>query len=143
MLLTVLWQPVPAKHDDFVSWLSGEFIPNMLESPEVLRTRIFKLQHASVFADGKMETKSTENMYQYMTIWEFETEELPWEIMVFLGSSERWRYYVDGGHLMWQIAQFNVGHVYPENVHDAEAKRVDSLGKGLAEDGNVDKKENA
>jgi hypothetical protein len=132
MFVTVLWQPLPDKHDAFVTWLSDDFIPGMLESPEVLRTRIFTLQHASAFADGKAATKSTQGMYQYMTMWEFESEELPWEIMVLLGSSEMWRYYVDGGHLQWQIAQYVAGRIYPEegNVEDVEAKRVDS-GKGL------------
>jgi len=100
MFITVLWQPEDAVHDDFVEWFRTDFAPGMLESPELLRTRIFKLQRASLQVGGQLEEKSISEMYQYMTIWEFDCDELPWEILVYLGSSERWRYYVEGGHLV-------------------------------------------
>lgn len=100
MFITVLWQPVDAVHDDFVDWFRTDFAPGMLESPELLRTRIFKLQHATLLESETLAEKNTSAMYQYMTIWEFDCDDLPWEILVYLGSSERWRYYVEGGHLV-------------------------------------------
>lgn len=100
MWIVVLWQPVDAVHDQFVEWFRDEFAPGMLESPELLRTRIFKLEKASLVKDQLREEQRVESMYQYMTLWEFDCDELPWEILVYLGSSERWRYYVEGGHLV-------------------------------------------
>ena len=95
-----MWQPVEAAHDQFVKWFTDEFAPGMLESPELLRLRVFKLENASLIQDKKVEQKSPGSMYQYLTFWEFDCDELPWEILVYLGSSERWRYYVEGGHLV-------------------------------------------
>lgn len=100
MWIVVLWQPVDAYHDEFVSWFSKEFAPGMLESPELLRMRIFKLDNASTVKDQKHEQQNTKPMYQYMTFWEFDCDDLPWEILLYLGGSERWRYYVEGGHLV-------------------------------------------
>ena len=96
MWIVVLWQPLPSIHDEFIEWFRGEFLPGMLESPELLRTRVFKLDHASVVSDRKHATVDKESMYQYMTLWEFDSEELPWEVLIYLGSSERWRYYAEG-----------------------------------------------
>ncbi len=100
MWIVVLWQPEETMHDEFVSWFSSEFVPGMLESPELLRTRIFKLEHASVTQDQMCKKQDTASMYQYLTLWEFDCDELPWEVLVYLGGSERWRYYVEGGHLV-------------------------------------------
>jgi hypothetical protein len=114
MFLCVLWQPLDTVHDDFVEWFRGDFVPGMLESAELLRARIFKLQHASILQAGQTETKDTGKMYQYMTIWEFDCDELPWEIMIYLGSSDMWRHYVEGGYLQWQMAQYHVDQIFPE-----------------------------
>jgi hypothetical protein len=119
LLIIVLWQPVASVHNDFLKWFQDDFVPGMLESPEVLRTRMFKLQHALLHEDGKTEEKDVDNMYQFMTVWEFSCQEPPWEVMVYLGSSEQWRYYVEGGYLQWQMAQFLVNRLYPDN-EDAE-----------------------
>ena len=100
MWIVVRWQPVEAHHDQFVKWFTEEFAPGMLESPELLRLRIFKLENASLIQDQNVEQKSPGSLYQYLTYWEFDCDELPWEILVYLGSSERWRYYVEGGHLV-------------------------------------------
>jgi hypothetical protein len=126
MFIVVLWQPVSAIHDDFVEWFRTDFAPGMLESPELLRTRIFKLQQASVLQNGQMKEKNINSMFNYMTVWEFDCEDLPWEILVYLGSSERWRYYVEGGHVQWQIAQFLVNRTYPEDesTDSPETKRA-------------------
>jgi hypothetical protein len=100
MWIVVLWQPAPEVHDEFVKWFGDEFTPGMLESPGLLRTRIFKLEHASLVQEQKHEQLDKALVYQYMTFWEFDSEELPWEILVYLGSSERWRHYVEGGLLV-------------------------------------------
>lgn len=102
MWIVVLWQPVEAMHDQFVTWFREEFAPGMLNAPELLRTRIFTLDSASVVQDQKREHQNTTSMYQYLTLWEFNCDDLPWEILVYLGSSERWRFYVEGGHLVRQ-----------------------------------------
>jgi hypothetical protein len=119
MFMTVLWQPAPDVHDDFVAWLQSEFIPGMLESPELLRTRVFKLQDASLHEDGVTKERNMDKLFQYMTIWEFECHELPWEVMVYLGSSEGWRYYVEGGLLQWQMGQFLINRPFGDD-EDAE-----------------------
>lgn len=100
MWIVVLWQPIDAVHDDFIEWFRDEFVPGMLESPSLLRTRIFKLENASLVKNQKHEQQNTGSMYQYLTFWEFDCDDLPWKILVYLGSSERWRYYVEGGHLV-------------------------------------------
>ena len=100
MWIVVLWQPEEAVHDQFVEWFKDEFAPGMLESPELLRTRIFKLENASLVQNGRHEQQELSKVYQYLTFWEFDCDDLPWEILVYLGSSERWRYYVEGGHLV-------------------------------------------
>lgn len=100
MWIVVLWQPNEDVHDQFVDWFKNEFAPGMLESPELLRTRIFKLENASLIQNGAHEQQDTSKVYSYLTFWEFDCDDLPWEILVYLGSSERWRYYVEGGHLV-------------------------------------------
>jgi hypothetical protein len=120
MFMTVLWQPAPDVHDDFVAWLQSEFIPGMLESPELLRTRVFKLQHALLHDEGVTKERNMDKIFQYMTIWEFDCHELPWEIMVYLGSSEGWRYYVEGGLLQWQMGQFLITQSFGDDGDDAE-----------------------
>ncbi|KAH7397219.1 hypothetical protein BKA66DRAFT_408964 [Pyrenochaeta sp. MPI-SDFR-AT-0127] len=115
MWIVVRWQPVEAVHDQFVDWFRDEFAPGMLESPELLRMRIFQLENASTVKDQKHEQQDTSSLYRYLTFWEFDCDELPWEILVYLGSSDRWRYYVEGGHLNWQIRQYLVNRVYPED----------------------------
>ncbi|KAF1911253.1 hypothetical protein BDU57DRAFT_524710 [Ampelomyces quisqualis] len=115
MLIIVLWQPDAAVHDEVIDWLQNDFVPGMLESPELLRTRFLKLQHASIYEDGKSKTMDTNNMYQYMTIWEFDCEDLPWEIMVYLGSSKGWRHYMEGGYMQWQMTQYLTNRTYPED----------------------------
>lgn len=107
MWIVVLWQPVEAVHDQFVEWFTDEFAPGMLMSPELLRLRIFKLDNAIQLRDQTYSEQDTSSMFQYMTLWEFDCEELPWEILVYLGSSERWRYYVEGGHLVRCIRDIN------------------------------------
>ncbi|KAF1850364.1 uncharacterized protein K460DRAFT_327147 [Cucurbitaria berberidis CBS 394.84] len=114
MWIVVLWQPAEAVHDEFVKWFTEEFAPGLLECPELLRTRVFKLENASLVQDQKREQQTLSSMYQYMTFWEFDCDDLPWELLVYLGSSERWRYYVEGNHLKWQIGQFLVNRIYPE-----------------------------
>ncbi|KAH8727280.1 hypothetical protein GQ44DRAFT_704781 [Phaeosphaeriaceae sp. PMI808] len=134
MWIVVLWQPIDAVHDDFVEWFRDEFVPGMLESSVLLRTRIFKLENASLVKNQKHEQQNAGSMYQYLTLWEFDCDDLPWEILVYLGSSERWRYYVEGGRLKWQISQYLVNRVYPEdeNVDSPAAKRASAiLDRGL------------
>ncbi|CAG5141878.1 uncharacterized protein ALTATR162_LOCUS1032 [Alternaria atra] len=123
MWIVVLWQPAPEVHDEFVQWFRDEFAPGMVESPELLRARIFKLEHASKIQDQKHEQVDKASVHQYMTFWEFGSEELPWEILIYLGSSERWRYYVEGGHLKWQVGQFLVNNIYPD-IEDADSPAV-------------------
>ena len=104
MWMIVLWQPNSEIHDEFLAWFKDEFAPGMLKNPELLRTRIFKLEHVSRIQDQKHKQVDKASRYQYMTFWEFNTEELPWEILVYLGSSEGWRYYVEGGRLVcWKL----------------------------------------
>ncbi|KAG9187175.1 hypothetical protein G6011_05046 [Alternaria panax] len=123
MWVVVLWQPTPEAHDEFVEWFREEFVPGMLETPELLRTRIFKLEHASKIEDQKHEQVDKASVHQYMTFWEFENEELPWELLVYLGSSERWRYYAEGEYLQWQMGQFLVNNIYPE-IQGADSPAV-------------------
>ncbi|KAL1801207.1 hypothetical protein ACET3X_001549 [Alternaria dauci] len=106
MWMVVLWQPTPGLHDEFLDWFTGEFITGMLKNSELLRTRVFKLEHVSKIQDQTHKQVDKASVYQYMTIWEFDSEELPWEVLVYLGSSEGWRHYVEGGCLNWQMGQF-------------------------------------
>ncbi|KAL6710312.1 hypothetical protein ACN47E_009258 [Coniothyrium glycines] len=106
MWIIVLWQPNEDVHDQFVDWFKEEFAPGMLECPELLRTRIFELENASLVVNNAHEQKDPSKIYRYLTFWEFDCDDLPWEILVYLGSSERWRYYVESGHLSWQIEQY-------------------------------------
>ncbi|KAE8823943.1 hypothetical protein HRS9139_09125 [Pyrenophora teres f. teres] len=127
MWIVVLWQPLPHIHDEFIDWFRGVFLPGMLESPELLRTRIFKLDHASLVSDRKHSTVDKNTVYQYMTLWEFDSEELPWEVLIYLGSSDRWRYYAEGKLLNWQIGQFLVNKIYPE-IADADSPSLERPG---------------
>ncbi|KAF2847478.1 hypothetical protein T440DRAFT_403437 [Plenodomus tracheiphilus IPT5] len=115
MWIIVRWQPVESVHDQFVEWFTEEFAPGMLESPELLRTRIFKVDNTSSFKNQVYQEKDSKSVFQYMTFWEFDCDDLPWEILVYLGSSERWRHYVEGGYLNWQIAQYLVNRAYPDD----------------------------
>jgi hypothetical protein len=114
MFIIVLWQPLDAVHDAFVEWFRTEFATGM-QSPDLLRLRIFKLQHASMTENGKTEEENTKDVLRYMTVWEFGCEDLPWELMVYLSTSEGWRYYVEGGHLRWQMGQYLVNRIYPDD----------------------------
>ncbi|KAL5114610.1 hypothetical protein ACEQ8H_007515 [Pleosporales sp. CAS-2024a] len=119
MFMIVLWQPLHHVHDEFIHWVSTEFIPGMLDNPDVLRARIFKLDQAFHSEGAKTEPVDTEKMYQYMTVWEFGCEELPWEVIVYLGSSKGWRHYVEGGLLQWQMRQYRIDRIYPDLEDEA------------------------
>lgn len=97
MWCVVLWQPSADVHDEVMEWFINEFTPGMLDSPELLRTRLFKLDNVSHIRGQKQEQVDKDSLLQYMTLWEFETEEFPWEILVYLGSSDKWRLYVEDG----------------------------------------------
>ena len=101
MMCVVMWEPAAAAHDEIMGWFLNEFIPGMLDSFELLRTRVFKLEHACNIRGQKSEAIDKHSLKQYMTIWEFETEEFPWEILVYLGSSEKWRLYVEDAKMVW------------------------------------------
>jgi hypothetical protein len=113
MLCVVFWQPEDAVHEDVVEWFRTDFVAGM-QNPDLLRIRLFTLQHASLMEDGKVKKKSTKDVPRYMSIWEFGCEDLPWELLVYLGSSEKWRYYIEGGHVQWQMSQYLVNRTYPE-----------------------------
>jgi hypothetical protein len=100
LIITVFWHATDAAHDGFLKWFETDFTPGMLASPELLRARVFKLQHASVYENGQVKEQDVGEMFQYMTIWEIDGDELPWEALLYLGSSERWRYYIEGGHVV-------------------------------------------
>jgi hypothetical protein len=117
MFLIVLWQPLDHVHDELIEWFINDFAAGM-KNPDLLRLRIMKLQQTSAVEDGELKEKDTKDMYKYMSIWDFAVEELPWEIMVYLGSSEGWRHYVEGGLLQWQIGQYLVNRVYPDEEAD-------------------------
>ncbi|KAF2123553.1 hypothetical protein P153DRAFT_303659 [Dothidotthia symphoricarpi CBS 119687] len=98
--VVILWQPHDAYHDEFVDFFREDFAPGMLESADLLRIQIFKLEYASRWENQKHQRMDIGQMYQYITIWEFSSNELPWEILVYLGASEEWRYHVEGQHLV-------------------------------------------
>lgn len=123
MWVVVLWQPVPSVHDEALEWFVSDFIPGMFESPELLRARLFKLEHAANIRGQKHGDVDKESLLQYMTIWEYDAEELPWEVLVYLGSSERWRYYAEGQLLTWEIAQYLVTRNYSKIDGDDPAIR--------------------
>jgi hypothetical protein len=114
MFIVILWQPEDAIHDGFLDWLRTEFMPGVLESPEALRSSIYKLQPESLAQNAGTDTQDTSTMKPYMTIWEFDCEELPWEVLIFLARKEGWRCYVEGGQVQWQIAMYLVDRVYPK-----------------------------
>jgi hypothetical protein len=122
MFLIVLWQPEEAVHDEVLEWFINDFAAGM-RNPDLLRLRVLKLEQVSMIENGELKEKSTKGMYQYMSIWDFAVEELPWEIMVYLGSSEGWRHYVEGKQLKWQIGQYLVSRVYPD---EEGGERTDS-----------------
>jgi hypothetical protein len=124
MMLIVLWQPLPHVHDELIEWFFNVFAPGMV-NPDLLRLRIFKLQQTSAVEDGELKEKDIKDMHQYMSIWDFAVEELPWEIMVYLGSSPEWMHYVEGGLLQWQIGQYLVNREYPDEEADERGTSSD------------------
>jgi hypothetical protein len=114
MLIVLFWQPPDAIHDDFLDWLRSEFMPGVLESSEALRSSIYKLQHASVAQNDGVEIQDTSRMKTYMTIWEFDCEDLPWEVLISMASKPGWRNYVEGGQVQWQINMYLVKKIYPD-----------------------------
>jgi hypothetical protein len=113
MLVVVLWQPDDVVHADFLEWLRTEFMPGVLQSPEGLRSSIYELQHASLAEKGGVEIQNASKMKPYMTIWEFDCTELPWDVLVNLASKEGWRKYVEGGQVQWEIGMYVVSRIYP------------------------------
>jgi hypothetical protein len=114
MSTVVLWQPDAVVHDGFLDWLRTEYMPGVLESLDGLRSSIYKLQHASTAQNTGVEIQNTSKITSYMTMWEFGCEELPWEVLISLASKERWRLYVEGGQVQWQIGMYLVRKIYPE-----------------------------
>ncbi|QRD07399.1 hypothetical protein JI435_132080 [Parastagonospora nodorum SN15] len=108
------WQTSEAVRDDFVGWLRDDFFPNMADSPELIRMSIFKLKHASISQNGNTEQKNPENMYQYMGVWELDNDEVPWDALVYLGTSEKWRMYWEAGQVQWQARAYHVNRFHPE-----------------------------
>jgi hypothetical protein len=114
MFITLLWQPLDTILHDFLTWLQTEFMPGILASPEALRSSIYKLQHASMAQSTGVETRDTSKMKTYMTIWEFDSEDLPWDVLISLASKPGWRNYVEGGQAQWEISMYLVKRMYPD-----------------------------
>ena len=107
----------------------GTVVTVTVGETELLRARIFKLERATNIRGQKHGHVDKESLLQYMTIWEYASDELPWEVLVYLGSSERWRHYVEGHYMVsppwtsrcpnthmslqkWEIAQYLVTRKY-------------------------------
>jgi hypothetical protein len=114
MVVVILWQPDDATHAGFLDWLRSDFMPGVLESPETLRSSIYKLQHDSPAENATVKAEDTGMMQPYMTMWEFDCDELPWDVLISLGSKEGWRHFVDGGQVQWQVGMYLVNRVYPD-----------------------------
>jgi hypothetical protein len=126
MLVVLLWQPEDAVEADFVNWLRTEFMPGVLQSPEGLRSSIYKLQHASTAENVGVKEQNASKIQPYLTFWEFESGELPWDVLVHLASKEGWRKYVEGGQVQWEIGMYLVNRVYPDTEESpADIKKAD------------------
>jgi hypothetical protein len=113
MMVVILWQPDDAIHDAFIDWLRYEFMTGVLESPETLRSSIYKLQHGSPAENAAVKKQNPGMMQPYMTMWEFDCDELPWDVLISLGTKEGWRRFVDGGQVQWQVGMYLMNRVYP------------------------------
>jgi hypothetical protein len=90
------WRVPEDKQDEIFHFYTTFVAPRMIESPEVLRFRVFEVDNATVLQGDSFETKEKNTVHTYFTLVEMETEEWPWEAILELDTVERYREYFEG-----------------------------------------------
>lgn len=94
MWCIIRFTPDPTAHDDFLRICAEVFVPKNLLCPDLLRINIFKLDEGSLFKDKTYQQKDTkDSFFQYMTLWQFKSDELPEKMLVDMVGSDEWAQY--------------------------------------------------
>jgi hypothetical protein len=90
------WRVPEDKQDEIFDFYTTFIAPKMIESPDVLRFRVYEVDNATVLQGDSFETKEKSSVHTYFTFVEMETEDWPWDAILELDTVERYREYFEG-----------------------------------------------
>lgn len=95
-----IFHPTPAQHDAFFEWWRGEFVPSIQRSPDFLRVRLWTLHEAAELRDNTVQKRDCKDVMKYVMVYDFHSEDLPWEVAVEIGQSKAYQEFVEHD-LVW------------------------------------------
>lgn len=90
------WTVAADKEEEVIKYYKDVVGPTISSSPDVLRFRLFRIDHAATMQAAKFETKEKDELHTYFTLVELESEQWPWDVVVDLAEDERWKNYFEG-----------------------------------------------
>jgi hypothetical protein len=94
-IAAVEWRVKKDMKDDVFEFYTTDMGPNFALSEDVLRQRLFEIDGATTLKGSSSETEEQDSFHTYLTLIEFESEELPWEGIVSMGGTAKWRQYFE------------------------------------------------
>lgn len=95
VLAAISFQPSKDSHDDFWRWWRGNLIQELMRSPHFIRCRLYTIANAALLEEGSYRKQPDDEALKYFLLYEFNCEDLPWDILVEVAQSEGWRHYVE------------------------------------------------
>lgn len=89
------WQVEEAAETEVLDFYKTKAAPTIASSPDVLRFRMFKIKNATVLKSDSYETLEKKRLHKFLTLIELETEDWPWDVVVALGETPKWREYFE------------------------------------------------
>jgi hypothetical protein len=90
------WHVPSDLRDEIMEWYESCVVTKMTSSPDVLRHRLFELDNATVLESAAHSTKAKESLHTYFSFVEFDTEDWPWDVILELAETEKWREWFEG-----------------------------------------------
>ncbi|KAJ4351911.1 uncharacterized protein N0V89_007255 [Didymosphaeria variabile] len=112
-LVMGVFQPTPATHDAFFEWWRGEFIPFIQRSPDFLRVRLWKLDEAADLRERTVQMRDRNNLLAYVMVYEFQSDDMPWEVAVEIGQSKAYQQLVEQD-LQYKYGVYHLKRIYGE-----------------------------
>jgi hypothetical protein len=127
------WRVPSDMQEQVFEYYTETVVPLIMNSPEVLRLRIFEVDHAIKQRGQDFGVMEKEKIHTFLTVVEMESEEWPWEVVMELAEDDKWSKYFEkqdvvvGRYLFlavnerkltvlqkWNISTFLVKRVYTE-----------------------------
>lgn len=89
------WNVTADKEEEVLKFYEEVVGPTIASSPDVLRFRLFKIDHATTMDNGSYTIKNKDELHKYFTLVELESEEWPWDVVVELANEKCWTDYFE------------------------------------------------